>query len=40
MNERQGCEHYTMIEIQSLKKRFQNGEEIVTAIDDVSLTIK
>ncbi|MDT0581216.1 MULTISPECIES: ABC transporter ATP-binding protein [Alteromonadaceae] len=29
-----------MIEIQSLKKRFQNGEEIVTAIDDVSLTIK
>lgn len=40
MNEGQGCEHYTMIEIQSLKKRFQNGEEIVTAIDDVSLTIK
>jgi putative ABC transport system ATP-binding protein len=29
-----------MIEIQSLKKRFKNGEEIVTAIDDVSLTIK
>lgn len=29
-----------MIEIQSLKKRFQNGEEIVTAIDDASLTIK
>jgi putative ABC transport system ATP-binding protein len=30
----------TMIEIHSIKKQFKNGEEIVTAIDDVSLTIK
>jgi putative ABC transport system ATP-binding protein len=29
-----------MIEIHSIKKQFKNGEEIVTAIDDVSLTIK
>lgn len=29
-----------MIELHSIKKLFQNGEEIVTAIDDVSLTIK
>jgi len=29
-----------MIEIHSIKKQFQNGEEIVTAIDGVSLTIK
>jgi putative ABC transport system ATP-binding protein len=29
-----------MIELQSIKKSFQNGEEIVTAIDDVSLVIK
>lgn len=29
-----------MIELQSIKKSFQNGEEIVTAIDDVSLLIK
>jgi putative ABC transport system ATP-binding protein len=29
-----------MIEIQSIKKHFQNGEEVVTAIDDVSLIIE
>jgi putative ABC transport system ATP-binding protein len=29
-----------MIEIHSIKKQFKNGEEIVTAIDDVSLLIK
>jgi putative ABC transport system ATP-binding protein len=29
-----------MIEIHSIKKQFKNGEEIVTAIYDVSLTIK
>jgi len=29
-----------MIEIHSITKQFKNGEEIVTAIDDVSLTIK
>ncbi|WP_371196218.1 ABC transporter ATP-binding protein [Glaciecola sp. SC05] len=28
-----------MIELHSIKKQFQNGEEIVTAIDGVSLTI-
>ena len=29
-----------MIELHSIKKRFQNGDETVTAIDDVSLSIK
>lgn len=29
-----------MIELHSIKKLFQNGEEIVTAIDNVSLSIK
>ncbi|MBF7073051.1 ABC transporter ATP-binding protein [Glaciecola sp. MH2013] len=28
-----------MIEIQAIKKHFQNGEEVVTAIDDVSLVV-
>lgn len=32
--------HQNMIELQSIEKTFQNGEEIVTAINGVSLTIR